>query len=119
MNKGLHTREVPYSLVTKYLNDALRCASVPTVGQRRCLPLTANHALQLFAQLVSILAHKDVGTLLDGLNVLGIGVERDAGNLIECSLLSNVSRIGNNAPGMSSEIAKVKVSERRCKMDDG
>ena len=119
MNKGLHTREVPYSLVTKYLNDALRCASVPTVRQGWRLPLAIDHALQFFAQSAGILTNKDVGTLLDGLNVLGIGVERDAGNLIECSLLSNVSRIGNNAPGMSSEIAKVKVSERRCKMDDG
>ena len=44
--------------------------------------------------------------------MLRVGVERDAGHLVECCFLCHVARVGDDAAGMGGEIAEVKVSHR-------
>ena len=62
-------------LVHQYLNDTFGSTAVPTVRQRGSLPLTCDKMLQFLTQAVSILANKNVGALLDGLDMFGIGVD--------------------------------------------
>ena len=63
-------------------------------------------------QAIGIFSHQHVGADGDRLLMLGIVVERDAGDTVESSLLSHIARVGNNPLGMGRQPAELKVVKR-------
>ena len=102
---------VPARSVQQYLQDSLGGTAVPTLRQGAGLPVAADHLADSLSKAVGVFAHKDVGTLGDGLLMLGVAVEGDAGHAVEGRLLSHVTAVGDDAAGMGGEPTELEVRE--------
>ena len=76
------------------------------------LPFVLFQRGQARSQLVGVAPHQDVGANSDGLLMLSIVVERDAGHAIKRRLLGHIARVGHYALGMSGKPAKLKIGQR-------
>ena len=83
--------------------------TIPTVRQHPLFPFSGNQLGKNLTQLVGILTHQHIRALLDSLHVLRVRVQRDAGHIVECSLLSHIARIGHDAPGVRRQIAELQI----------
>ena len=99
------------ALLHQYLDDALSGAAIPAVGQRGLLPVAGHELLHVLAKQGGIFAHEHVGALLDGLDMLGVAVKGDAGNIVEGGFLSHIAGIGDDTAGMAGEITELEVRQ--------
>ena len=89
-----------YYLRKEDLEDAVGGAAVPAIREGGFLPGASHHLSDSSAELLRILAHKDIRTHRNRLLMLRVVVERDTRHAVERSLLSDITRVGDDALGL-------------------